>query len=202
MLGKKKKGAAGIDEDELPVAPKSGKGKAMVLGAALVLVGGTGQRFLLAGSPAEVIIAPPASADGKVTTTSATKIDCSQFESAAAAAPHGRRASGEAGTGGTSDLPSMTINLADGKFLKIGLSLELGPQVVTETFKAQQAKAADVALRYFATKTAPQLTNDKHEAIKAELTCKMQAAYAGSHGSEGSTEPTITGVLFREFLTS
>lgn len=198
----KKKKAAGIDEGAEVAKPKSGKGKAMLLGAGLVLVGAAGQRFLLAGSPAEVIIAPPVQADGG-SVASESKVDCSKFDAAAeGAAPHARRAEGTVATGGTSDLPSMTINLADGRFLKVGISLELGHEVVTDEFKAKQAKAADVVLKFFTTKTVAQLTSDKREEVKSELTCKLQQAYPSETKDGKAGEPMIAGVLFREFLTS
>jgi hypothetical protein len=47
-----------------------------------------------------------------------------------------------------------------------------------------------------------ELSNDKHGAIKAELTCLIESAYAAEHEDDHSSEPTVTGVLFREFLTS
>jgi len=201
MALKKKKGA-GIDDAGEVAKPKSGKGKAMLLGAGLVLVGAAGQRFLLAGSPAEVIIAPPVQADGG-SVASESKIDCSTFDAVAeGAAPHARRAEGTVATGGTSDLPSMTINLADGRFLKVGISLELGHDVVTDEFKAKQAKAADVVLKFFTTKTVAQLTSDKREQVKLELTCKLQQAYPSETKDGKAGDPTIAGVLFREFLTS
>ena len=138
MALKKKKGA-GVEmaedaKDAAPVKAKGGMAKAMLLGAGLVLLGAAGQRFVLAGSPAEVIIAPPVQADGS-SPTDVPKIDCSSTEpETEKAAPHARRAEGSAATGGTSDLPSMTINLADGRFLKVGISLELGDEVVTADF--------------------------------------------------------------------
>ena len=200
----KKKQGVGMDEPAEPAEPakpKSGKGKAMLLGAGLVLVGAAGQRFLLAGSPVEVIIAPPVQADGG-SVTAESKVDCAEFDNdAKGAAPHARRAEGSAAPGGTSDLPSMTINLADGRFLKIGISLELGRDVATDEFKAKQAKAADVVLRFFTTKTVAQLTSDKREVVKSELTCKLQQAYPAVMKDGKASEPMIVGVLFREFLT-
>jgi len=201
-MPRKKKGI-GEDVVDEPAVKSTGGGKAkpMLLGAALVLAGGLGQRFVLANPPAEVIIAPPT--EGAASTHSGgSTLDCSGYSKGYkdGTAPHARRAEGAA-TGGTSDLPSMTINLADDHYLKVGISLQLGGAVVPAEFKANQARAADVALNYFSSKSMDQLTNDKHGAIKAELTCLIESAYAAEH-KEGASEPTVTGVLFREFLTS
>lgn len=211
MAKKKKKdeaaeGEAGADA---PEKAKSGKGKTMLLSALLVVGGALGQKFLLSSPPAQVIIAPPV--EGGVDTASGGhEVDCSTVNTAEAASaePHARlRSEGAATTGGSADLSSMTINLADGHYLKIGITLELGDTIVAEEFTKETAKAADVVLNYFATKSMDQLTNDKHASIKLELTCLIDAAYAEDHASGdggSSSEPvqTVVGVLFREFLTS
>lgn len=205
MAKKKKKdeaaeGEAGADA---PEKAKSGKGKTMLFSALLVVGGAMGQKFLLSSPPAQVIIAPPVEG-GVETAASGHGVDCSTVEVAGEAAPHARASSGgEAAGGGSTDLSSMTINLADGHYLKVGISLELGETIIAEEFSAQTAKAADVVLNYFSTKTMDQLTNDKHASIKLELTCLIDAAYAADHG-EDDAEPvqTVIGVLFREFLTS
>ncbi|MEZ5266837.1 MAG: flagellar basal body-associated protein FliL [Acidimicrobiia bacterium] len=209
MAKKKKKDEAAEGEagaDEAPKA-KSGKAKTMLFGALLVVGGAMGQKFFLSAPPAQVIIAPPV--DGGVETASAAHgVDCSAVGTGASggeAAPHARRTSGgEAATGGTADLSSMTINLADGHYLKVGITLELGETIISEEFSAQTAKAADVVLNYFSTKAMDDLTNDKHAAIKVELTCLIDEAYAATaHAEEGEDPPqTVIGVLFREFLTS
>lgn len=205
---KKKKDAAAEGEAGAEEAPKakSGKAKSMLLGAGLLFAGAMGQKMFLAGTPAEVIIAPPV--DGGVSTASAGHgVDCSAYAGAKESGdtPHARRAGGGgAETGGSTDLSSMTINLADGHYLKVGISLELGDTVVAEDFKAETAKAADVVLNYFSTKTMDELTSDQHGAIKTELTCLIQEAYAAAHPVEDGKEhePMVIGVLFREFLTS
>ena len=203
-MGRKKKGIGedAVDSSAASTGAKGGKGMPMLLGAALVLAGGLGQRFVLANPPAEVIIAPPTEGVGS-TGAGTSALDCSGYTKGYkdGTAPHARRAEGAAAAGGTSDLPSMTINLADGHYLKIGISLQLGATVVPAEFKANQARAADIVLNYFSTKSMDQLTNDKHGAIKSELTCLIEGGYAAER-KEGSTATTVSGVLFREFLTS
>lgn len=212
-MAKKKKGAdAEAGADAAPA--KSGKGKSVLMGAGLLLAGAMGQKFVLSSAPAQVIIAPPV--DGGVATggsSSESALDCSAVgtgtagtaEAASAEVPHAKAAA-EAATGGTADLSSMTINLADGRYLKVGITLELGDTVVAEEFSTETAKASDVALNYFSTKSIDQLTSDKHAGIKNELTCLIEAAYAkddaAEKGAKAEPEPVVVGVLFREFLTS
>ena len=135
-MGRKKKGIGedAVDSPAASTGAKGGKVMPMLLGAALVLAGGLGQRFVLANPPAEVIIAPPTEGVGS-TGAGTSALDCSGYTKGYkdGTAPHARRAEGAAAAGGTSDLPSMTINLADGHYLKIGISLQLGATVVPVT---------------------------------------------------------------------
>ena len=69
--------------------------------------------------------------------------------------------------------------------------------------RGKKAKAADVVLNYFSTKSLADLTNDRHGAIKVELTCLLQRAYAEADPEAAhEPEPVVANVLFREFLTS
>lgn len=205
MPGKKKKTAAEGEAGADAPPAKSGKGKAMALGAGLLLIGAMGQRFVLSSPPAQVVIAAPI--DGGVSSGGSVGhgVDCSAVEgtseSTEAETPHPRRTEG-ASTGGITDLSSQTINLADGHYLKVGITLELGETVVAEEFSNMSAKGADVVLNFFSTKTIDQLTSDRHGAIKTELTCLLQATYATHGDTEAASEPVVTNVLFREFLTS
>ncbi len=209
MPGKKKKKVAeeaGAD----PVAPKNGKGKSVLLHGALVLIGAFGYKFLLTTAPSQIIIAPPI--EGGVAVAEADHgVDCSAINAgggevaATAAAPHARAESGGGVPGGSADLSSQTINLADGHYLKVGLTVELGDTVILEEFMGKTAKASDVVLNYFSTKTMADLTNDKHAAVKVELTCLLQNAYIEPvvEGEPAhAADPVVKNVLFREFLTS
>ncbi len=204
MPGKKKNKVADSEAGADPAPPKSGKGKAVLLHGALVLAGAVGYKFVLATPPAQIIIAPPV--EGGVAVGAAKEgVDCSAIESTGpeAATPHARVESKGAAAGGSADLSSMTINLADGRYLKIGITLELGKTVVLEEFLGKRAKAADVVLNYFSRKSMADLTNDRHGAIKVELTCLLQGAYAEvDPEAVHEPEPVVTNVLFREFLTS
>jgi flagellar basal body-associated protein FliL len=209
MPGKKKKKVAEEEAGAEPVAPKSGKGKSVLLHGALVLIGAFGYKFLLTTAPSQIIIAPPV--EGGVVVAGDHGVDCSAINAAGgeaaptAAAPHARAESGGAVPGGSADLSSQTINLADGHYLKVGITVELGDTVIVEEFMGETAKASDVVLNYFSTKSMADLTNDKHAAIKVELTCLLQNAYTepAVEGEPAHAEdPVVKNVLFREFLTS
>ncbi|MFN0027836.1 MAG: flagellar basal body-associated FliL family protein [Acidimicrobiales bacterium] len=209
MAGKKKKKVSEEEAGAEPAGPKSGKAKSVLLHGVLVLIGAFGYKFLLTTAPSQIIIAPPI--EGGVAVAGDHGIDCSAInaggggEAPAAGAPHARAQSSAAAPGGSADLSSQTINLADGHYLKVGITLELGKTVVLEEFMGKTAKASDVVLNYFSTKSMADLTNDKHAAIKVELTCLLQNAYAEPvvEGEPAhATEPAVKNVLFREFLTS
>src|SRR3954467_12966215 len=72
-------------------------------------------------------------------------------------------------TVGTGD--SITLNLADGRFLKLGLALQLAKGVSAEHFaSAESAKALDAAISYLGSKSYAELgAPGARDAAKAEL---------------------------------
>jgi flagellar FliL protein len=82
----------------------------------------------------------------------------------------------------------ITINLAGGHFLKVGMGL----QVVKGAHEApSSAKALDLAISQFSGKTIAELsTSEGREKNKAELTARIKLAYAPHHEEEEKTSET------------
>lgn len=237
MPGKKKnkdKGAqaeasAEPTDESVAAAKGGGKGRTMLLSAGLVLLGISMQRFVLAGAPEQTIVmaAPAAVAEKK----GSHSVDCVKYEAEREAAaeegsggsdgaektatkPHAKPPA-EASTGlETVNLDEMTINLADtdrDRYLRIGIALKLAEGITVDAFKPEQAKASDVAVRYFSAKTLADLQGvEMMDRSKAELTCLIQAAYeeeittettAKKGAEEVAHEPKVTEVLFTSYLT-
>jgi flagellar FliL protein len=80
----------------------------------------------------------------------------------------------------------ITINLAGGHFLKVGMGL----QVVKGAHEAPSAaKALDLAISQFSGKTIAELsTSEGREKNKAELTARIKLAYAPHHAEEETSE--------------
>jgi flagellar protein FliL len=80
------------------------------------------------------------------------------------------------------EVDPITINLAGGHFLKLGMGL----QVVKDAHAApSSAKALDLAISQFSGKTIAELsTPEGREKNKAELTARVKLAYAPHHEEE------------------
>jgi flagellar basal body-associated protein FliL len=204
MAKKKKADAEGAADG---AAKPPSKGKTMLTGAVLMLIGMAAYKFVLAGTPTETVLvsAPIDAVAGAHGASSAA--DCSAVAADAATKPHAKSGGGAAS--GTVALSEMTINLADADaahYLKVGIALELGKGVVAEEFELEKAKASDVAVRYFSQKTSAQLVGPTAiETAKQELTCLMQVAYAepveeGAKKPAKPAEPKVAHVLFTQFL--
>ena len=92
------------------------------------------------------------------------------------------------------EVDPITINLAGGHFLKLGMGL----QVVEGAHEAPSgAKALDLAISQFSGKTIAELsTAEGREKNKAELTARVKLAYAPHHEEEEeTTAETARGVL-------
>lgn len=87
---------------------------------------------------------------------------------------------------------AITVNLADGHYLKIAIAL----QMTTEAAEAVDAsKALDLVISEFSNlETAELSTNKQREALKKELTEKIVKAY-----TEEGKEP-VMAVYFTEFV--
>src|SRR3954447_6774651 len=150
---------------------KGGGPKPMLLGAALVLVG------VMVGSKcsgAKVAAAAPAAA-----ATTATTL-----------AP-----------GPEVKLDPITLNLADGKIMKLGLTLELTGDAkllgATTTVKddpgAGYAKVPDLAIAVFSTKTAAEATGAGLIQAEEELATKVKEAFGGKVVEVYFTQAVVAG---------
>jgi len=86
------------------------------------------------------------------------------------------------------EVDPITINLAGGHFLKLGMGL----QVVKGAHEApSSAKALDLAISQFSGKTLAELsTPEGREKNKAELTARVKLAYAPHHEAEEEATET------------
>jgi flagellar FliL protein len=86
------------------------------------------------------------------------------------------------------EVDPITINLAGGHFLKLGMGL----QVVKGAHAApSSAKALDLAISQFSGKTIAELsTAEGREKNKAELTARVKLAYTPHHEEEETAEST------------
>src|SRR3954447_19228700 len=150
---------------------KGGGPKPMLLGAALVLVG------VMVGSKcsgAKVAAAAPASAETTATTV----------------AP-----------GPEVPLGPITLNLADGKVMQLGLTLELTGDAkvrgATPTVKddpgAGYAKALDLAIAVFSAKTSAQAVGEGLTQAKEELSTKVKEAFGGKVVDVYVTQAVVAG---------
>jgi len=85
-------------------------------------------------------------------------------------------------------MDAITINLAEGHFLKLGLAL----QATADAAEAPDGShALDLAITEFSNKSVAELSSDKgREKIKEELTKKVEKAY----------EEEVMAVYFTEFV--
>lgn len=90
-------------------------------------------------------------------------------------------------------LDSTTINLADGRYLKVGIGLQLAATTDLKTFTADDggAKALDLAIKLLGSKGYNDLISVKsRDAVQTALSQQVAAAY----------ENKVLGVYFTEFV--
>jgi flagellar FliL protein len=88
-------------------------------------------------------------------------------------------------------ITSVTINLADGHYVKLGLALQLKEGIKATEFDPQSAKALDLAISTLGEHTMAQLTPPAgREAFKQELNQRVVTAYNGK----------VTEIYFTEFV--
>jgi flagellar protein FliL len=162
MSDKKKKDET-AEEGEAPAKKKRSK---KVLVPIVVLIAGLlgGGYFMTAGASAKVPAHP---------------------------APGGTTTSTTAALGAIVKLDSITLNLADGRYLKVGIALQLSKKGDPVKMVTDSAKALDVAISVLGAKTYAQLSAPGgRDTAKAELSAKVVKVYAG----------TVLGVYFTEFV--
>jgi flagellar basal body-associated protein FliL len=101
---------------------------------------------------------------------------------AAAATPTTEAIDPHAERGGVLELDPLTVNLADGHYLKVGLALQLDKATVVETAKDEGlgAKALDMAIAALSPKTMDELGQSKvRDQLKQELGTDACHAYEG-----------------------
>jgi flagellar FliL protein len=115
---------------------------------------------------------------------------------AAAAVPGPGPASSTTVEGGAIvKLDAITLNLADGRFLKVGLALQLAKapkKIKPDTLAATDAaRALDLGISVLGSKSYTELaTSSGREAAKTELASKVKDAYGGD----------VVGIFFTEFV--
>jgi flagellar basal body-associated protein FliL len=100
---------------------------------------------------------------------------------------------GGAAVPSTLELDSVTVNLADGHYLKLGLALQLKEGITAEAAEKEGlgAKALDMALSVLSAKEMPELiAAEDRTAIKTQLGFDTCVAYHGD----------VTTVYFTEFV--
>ena len=125
--------------------------------------------------------------------------------SAAVAAPQPteQHAAEDEGHGPIQELETITLNLADGHFLKIGLALQMaasdaeGGHGGGDAEEVPAAKALDIAISLLGSHTMDDLARPKErELVKKALSELVAEAYVDPE----SHEPVVTKVYFTEFV--
>ena len=126
-----------------------------------------------------------------------------ETEAAAAVQPtesHAKETSEVPTHGPVQNLEPITLNLADGHFLKIGIALQLAEvegEGHGEAEELPSAKALDIAISELGSHTMDELASPKgRELVKKKLSEKVSAAYVDpvTHSS------LVTKVYFTEFV--
>ena len=106
----------------------------------------------------------------------------------------------EATHGPVQNLEPITLNLADGRFLKVGLALQLAEaegEGEGEGEELPAAKALDIAISLLGTYTMEDLADPRdRELVKKKLSDRVSKAYI----DEETQEHLVTKVYFTEFV--
>jgi flagellar protein FliL len=161
-IGAKRGPSGDAPVDEAP-AKKGGKKKLLVIVVVVVLVAaGAGYWFVLKPKAA--------SPDGAATSQSAP-------------------AEPEQKPGGVLAIDSISINLAGGHYLRLGMALQLTADVKEDP---DTARALDLAIALFSQQPLAEVSDEaKRDALKAELLSELEKAYEGE----------VMGVYFTDFVT-
>lgn len=161
-IGAKGGSSAAASVDEVP-GKKKGKKKLLVIIIVVVLVAaGAGYWFVL----------KPKSAAADAATASQS----------APAEP-------EQEPGTVLAIDSISINLAGGHYLRLGMALQLTADVKEDP---DTARALDLAISLFSQQPLEEVSDEgKREALKAELLSELEEAYEGE----------VMGVYFTDFVT-
>ena len=170
--GKDAKPADGAEES---AAPKSGHNN--LIPAIVIAVGLVGGGFFMSQGGGEAEAAPPANEPA-----------------------HAAKVSEEATHGPVQNLEPITLNLADGHFLKVGLALQLAEVEGgghTGGEELPSAKALDIAISLLGSHTMSDLASPKErELVKKKLSAQVADAYI----DPVTHESMVTKVYFTEFV--
>lgn len=170
------------DGDEVEAQPKKGKGN--LIPAVVIAVGLLGGGYLMSSGK---------SAKAAAATTSPA---ASAAQAAGASVAAGMPGAGHGPTttvaeGAIVKLDDITLNLADGRFLKVGLAFQLSKKGKADTFTTESPKALDLAIAVLGDRTYSQLiTPGGRAAAKADLTAKVKKEYPA----------TVLDVYFTDFV--
>ena len=167
-------------------APAKRGGQGNLIPAMIVAVGLLGGGFFMGKSPA----APPAAQAHAEEKHGEEKKDHKAEPEAKEEATHGP----------VQNLEPITLNLADGHFLKIGLALQLAEAEGGGHGAAEElpsAKALDIAISLLGEHSMDDLASPKaRELVKKELSKRVSAAYL----DPVTHEPLVMKVYFTEFV--
>jgi flagellar FliL protein len=154
------------DDSAAPASDAPKKGKSNLVPAIVIAVGLLGGGYFMSGGGGGK--AAPAGAAAAVTSTTAEVV-----------------------TGEIAKLDSVTINLSDGHYVKVGVALQLKEGIKAAEFETQGARALDFAISIFGNTSSTQLSAPGgRDAAKEELNKKVVEAYGGK----------VTAVYFTEFV--
>ena len=146
------------------------KGKSNLVPAIVVAAGLLGGGYFMSGG-----------GGGKAASASAASVTVNGAASTTTTVKHGD----------VVKLDSITLNLADGRFVKLGLALELKEGVKADGYEPKAARALDIAISTLGDKSYAELAAPGgREKAKAELDDKVVKAYGGD----------VTEIFFTEFV--
>jgi flagellar protein FliL len=161
MTAKEKEPVDAESED----SPKKSK-KTKIIAAVVCLAVAAGAAYLL-GSKSSTV---PVAGEPTTTTILIQKLGCATK-------------SADMAPVGTVALPSMSINLADGHYLRVTLALGMCDDAVVPTpdeFLSASAPARDIAVQTLSGRTMAELSIEQsRNLVKQDLTAKISAAYPG-----------------------
>jgi flagellar basal body-associated protein FliL len=183
-------------------APKKSKAKLFMIVGLLIVLGLGAKMTILAPKSKAACAAPGTAVSGPTIATVAPTTTVPPAKTATTASPTQATVATTTTTacapapepdGGVLKLDSTTINLADGRFLKVGIALQLPASTDLKTFTSDDggAKALDISIRLLGSKGYNDLISVKNRnAIQTTLTQQVVDAYEGK----------VKGVYFTEFV--
>lgn len=156
-------------KDKAEKKDKEKKGKGHLLPAIILAVAVLGAGYFIGGKKGTPASAAPAAAAATTTTTAPSPVD----------------------EGEVVKLDSITLNLADGRFLKVGIALQLVKGETADKMTSHAPLALDETIALLGDRTYAQLAAPGGRAqAKAELTDRVKKRFGGK----------VVDVYFTEFV--